>query len=196
MDIERAVVSKIVSSGQLEAALARGIRSDLFYDEECRDLFDYLSDYTRRYKSAPSLAAVKTDRPKFEFEHVSDSIDFLIDRFARVAKRRLANEMVVELAKACDDPKRAENIDQEFLEVSRKLAQLVPSQEVASFTTGMEKRIDEYELRAKNGSTKGISFGFPKLDEWTKGGIKRHQFVTVAGFTGTGKSTLLRVCAF
>ena len=194
MDVERALVSKIITTGQLETALARKVRSDLFYDDECREVFDYLSDYATRYNVPPSLEAVKEDHPKFDIEHVQDPLDALIDRFIKLAKRRLANEMVVELAAACDDPERAENIDLEFLEVSKKLAMLVPSTEYARFNE-MGKRIDEYEQRKAEGKQRGIPFGFPSLDAWT-GGIKDHQLVTVAGFTGTGKSTLLKVCAF
>ena len=41
----------------------------------------------------------------------------------------------------------------------------------------------------------GVPFGFRSLDEWT-GGIQPHEFVSVAGFSGLGKSTLLIVLAF
>lgn len=197
MDTERALVSKLVTTGQLEKAMSRGIREDLFRDEDCRKAFAYLRDYTRRYNCPPSPDFFKDDNPDFDIEHTQDPLPALLDRFILLAKRRFGQEQVMELAKVCDDPERANEIEQSFLEVSRKLATLVPSSEVASFAGGMDARIDEYEERVKEGDVKGISFGpFPQLDEWTKGGIKKHQFVTVVGFTGTGKSTLLKSTAF
>jgi replicative DNA helicase len=194
VDYERALISKIVSTGQLEEVISKGIRSDLFADDDLRDMFEYLSDFARRYNAPPSMEAVKSDKPDFEFAHVTDSLDYIIDRFVVLAKRRLANEMVIELASACNDPQRSEHIDLEFLEVSRKLATLVPSVQVARFSD-MEKRIDEYEQRVKDGKKTGVPFGFDRLDELT-GGIQPHEFVTVSGFSGLGKSTMLMKIAF
>ena len=193
MDVERALISKIVTTGNLGEAISKGVRSDLFHDDELREMFIYLSDFARRYNSPPSELAIQNDKPDFEFERVPDDLSYLIDSFVNLAKRRLANEMVLELAAACNDPERSQNIDLEFLEVSRKLATLVPSTQVSRFSD-MEKRVDEYEEKVKDGKRFGIPFGFEKLNRLT-GGIQPHEFVTVCGFSGLGKSTMLmRMC--
>lgn len=194
MDVERVLITKIITTGLLEDAISKGLRDDLFYDDECREMWDYLREHMMKYKSPPSLAAVKADMPNFELEHVQDSLEYLIDRFIRVAKRRLANEMVVELAQACDDPERSDNIDQEFLEVSRKLATLIPSTEVSRYSDA-DKRIKEYEKKKKEGDKFGVTLGMPTLDLWT-GGLQPHEFATVAGFSGLGKSTFLGNTSF
>lgn len=211
MDIERALVSKIVTTGQVEEAVSRGIREDLFADDEARDLFGFLTRHMQKYKTPPSISAVKTELeealvmlkdnkkvrrfPTLQIEHVEDALEYVTDRFINLAKRRLANEMVLELAAACDDPERSKDIDLEFLEVSRKLATLVPSTKVSKFKEGMEARIDAYEKRAKDDVSLGVPFGFPTLDSLT-GGMQAHEFITVAGFSGLGKSTFLMVTAF
>jgi replicative DNA helicase len=195
VNLEKLLISKVISTGNLQEAVSQGIRSDLFADDECRDMFDYLLEHVRRYKTSPSLRVVKTDRPKFEHEEITESLDWLIDKFKILAKRRLANEMVLELAKACDDPERAANIDIEFLEVSRRLATLVPSTQVNRFKADMDKRIDDYEAKVKKGEPTGVPFGFPTLDEWT-GGMQPHEFATVAGFSSVGKSSLLMATGF
>jgi hypothetical protein len=45
------LVSKIISTGQLEDAISKGVRPDLFADDECREMFEYVTDHARRYKS-------------------------------------------------------------------------------------------------------------------------------------------------
>jgi replicative DNA helicase len=204
MDVESALISKIVTTGNLEDVVAKGIRADHFASDDCRDLFLFLTDHTRRYKTPPTPDAVRDhiedaakDSPirGFVVEPVDDQLPYLTDRFIVNVKRRMANDHVMELAAALDDPQRSKNIDLEFLEVSRKLATVVPSTSVARFSD-MEKRIDEYERRVKEGDTMtGVPFGFPRLDTLT-GGIQPHEFVTIAGFSGLGKSTLLGAIAF
>lgn len=195
MDVERALVCKIIASGQLEEAVARGLREDLFRDEECRDVYGWLLAHQRKYRTPPSMAAVRSEKPKFEFLHLDDSLPYLMDRFVVLAKRRLAQEMVVELAHACDDPIRSENIDLEFLEVSRRLATIVPNTRVSKFKADMDRRIKEYEREAEEGKPPGVPFGFPWLDNVT-GGLQRHEFATVAAFSGVGKSSFLIALAF
>jgi replicative DNA helicase len=194
MDIERALVTKLVFTGQIEEAISRNINEDHFADEECRDMYRYLVSHTRKYKSCPSLEVAKTDRPDFEWLQMQDSLDFLLDRFTVQVKRRMADDILVEVAQAADDRERAENIDIELLEAAQKLIQVIPSGKVARYSE-MEQRIVEQERRQAEGRHPGIPFGFPTLDRLTDG-IKRHELISVLGFTNVGKSTLLRVLAF
>ena len=53
----------------------------------------------------------------------------------------------------------------------------------------------EYEERAAEGKKIGVPFGYPTLDDWT-GGVQSHELVTIAGFSGLGKSTMLMSLAF
>jgi len=195
VDIERSLVAKIISTGQLEDAISKGVRADLFADDECREIFQFLMDHVHRYKSPPSQKAVEMEKPNFEWMHVQDPLDYLIDRFTQLAKRRFANEQVIELAKFCDDPQEAPNLDTHFLEASRSLATLIPSVQVHRFIGDMHKRIEGYEQRKAEGHKFGLPWGFPTLDKWTKG-FRRTDYNVVCGFTGTGKTTTLKVVAF
>lgn len=200
MNVEEVLVSKIATTGKIEDVLAQGIRGDHFADESCRDLFLWMNNHTRRFKTPPSIEAVETkikETPElrgFEIIHSDDALDYIVERFITNVKRRLGDDMLVELAEALNDANRARDIDLEFLEASRKLATIVPSTRVSRFSD-MERRIDEYEKRQQEDKPTGVPFGFPTLDEWT-GGIQPHEFVTVSGFSGLGKSTLLMVLAF
>jgi replicative DNA helicase len=194
MDLERLLISKVVFTGQIEAAMARKIVPKHFYDDECRDMYEYLIDHVRRYKSTPSLDAVKHDRPDFDWLQTEQTIEWVIDRFAVQVKRKVANDAIDELARAADDRERSENIDLEFLNVAQNLIMDLPSGKIDRFSE-VERRIKEYEERKKLGKPEGIPYGLPTLDRAT-GGIHPWQLVTILAFTNVGKSTLLRAIAF
>jgi replicative DNA helicase len=197
MDAERALVSRIITSGQLDAVIAKGINPDHFMagaDGGCREVYMKILAHNRKYKGPPSPEAFRQMEPGFELLHMTDSIEWICDRFIVLVKRRLANMMIEELAVAADDSERQENIDLEFLDAARRLATVVPSSAVANFRD-METRVDEYEKMVAEGIKPGIAFGFPTLDSWT-GGMQPHEMVTVAAFSGVGKSTLMWQIAF
>jgi replicative DNA helicase len=202
VDYEAALLSKVITTGRLEDVVAKGIRPEHFADDSCRELFLYLTDYARRYKDLPSIRMVSdhidsTDELRgFEIDHIEDNLEALTDKFIVIIKRRMANDAVIELANVLDrgDDERTKDIDLEFLEIARNLATVVPSTKVARFSD-MDKRIIEYRRRKAEGKPTGIPFGFPTLDRMT-GGLQPHEFVTIAGFSGLGKSTLLGVLAF
>lgn len=194
MDLERVLISKILYTGQVEAALSRSITTEHFYDDECRELYEYIVDHARRYKSTPSLDAVKHDRPAFEFIQTPETIEWVVDRFTNQVKRKVANEMLIELSHAADDRDRSENIDLEFLEVAQNLILALPTGKIEKFSDA-EKRIERYEERKAKGKPPGIPYGYPTLDR-KLGGLRPHELVTVLGFTNVGKSTLLRSFAF
>lgn len=194
MDLERVLVSKIVSTGQIEAALARNITADHFYDDECRAMYEYLVNFARVYKSTPSLDAVRHEKPDFEFIPVQETIEWVIDQFAVQVKRKEANESIDELARAADDPERAQNIDLEFLNIAQNLITALPSGHVDRFSE-VDKHIREYEERKAQGKPMGIPYGLPTLDKATKG-LHPWQLATVLAFTNVGKSTLLRALTF
>src|SRR4051812_44224445 len=130
MDTERALVSKVIHTGEIETVISRGIQEDHFADEECKEVFEALIRHVRRYKTPPSVKAIKEKFPEFELEISKDSTAFLIDQFVIKVKRRFANESILMLDEAADDPEKAKDIDIHFLDVARQLATIVPSTEV------------------------------------------------------------------
>ena len=91
-----------------------------------------------------------------------------------------------DLAEAIDDPEQVGEIDALFLEKSRELSQVVPVAQISQFKD-MDRRIASYE-RGED-SYEGINMGIPEFDFITSG-IQPHEYVTISGFSGTGKSTL------
>src|SRR4051794_13033673 len=118
MDAERALVSKMIQSGELDLVVSRGIQEDHFADEECKEVYEYAIWHTREYGEPPSVTAVKNKFPDFELEVSSDAISYLLDQFIVKVKRRFANDSLLALAEMAEDPTKAEEIDIHFLDVS------------------------------------------------------------------------------
>jgi replicative DNA helicase len=194
MDVERSLVSRIIATGEIENVIARGIDGDHFADDECRDVYEYSISHLKKYKGAPTMRVIKDKFPAFEPELSEDSVDYLVDRHIVNVKRRLANEAIVSLAEAAEDPERAEEIDIEFLDISRQLATVVPTTAVARFSD-MHGRIDRYKKDKKEGNVWGVRMGIPAIDEKTFG-IQPHELIVCAGWQGTGKSTLMQHIGF
>lgn len=193
-DYERSLVTRIIQTGEIENVIARGIDEDHFADEECQEVYGYAIDHLKKYKTAPSMKAVKEQFPAFDPELSEESIDYLIDKHIVNVKRRMANDAILALAEAAEDDSRAEEIDIEFLDIARQLATIVPTTAVARFSD-MHKRIDQYKIDKKEGNIWGIRMGIPALDEKTFG-IQPHELIVCAGWQGTGKSTLMQHIGF
>lgn len=195
-DWQSKLVSKVTLHGGIEKALAKGIESDHFEDEqEEQKIWDFLLNHVRKYKSSPSPEAVKESFPEYKWEIITDPLDYVIDQFITSVKRRNAVKAFSELADIIDENEydTISHIDEIFIEKAQELAQVIPSTNISKFSN-MNQRIDLYKARKAEGITPGIPFGIRKLDEDTLG-LQPHQYVTISGFTGLGKTTLGLVLA-
>jgi replicative DNA helicase len=191
VDYERLLISKLAQTGRIQSALTDGIRSDHFTDSSLGEIYDFLASHARRYKQAPSFATVRKEFPNHNFELSDESHEYLRDEFIKQVKKRNAITALRDLAGIIEGGNVSE-IDQLFLEKSRELAQLVPSSSLHRFSN-MKDRIEEY--LANEESQHGIKMGIPAFDALTQG-IQPHEYITIAGWQGTGKSTLAQWMLF
>ncbi len=192
MDYERKLINAVAQRSNVESLLLDGIREEHFADEEHIEIFKFMTAHFRKYKSSPSLEVVQNEFPGHLFETEQDTLQYLKDEFMKVVKRRYAMIAVHELADALDDDELVGDIDALFLEKSRELAQIVPVTQLSKFSD-MDKRITSYE--AGEDVLDGIYMGIPDFDFLTSG-IQPHEYVTISGFSGTGKSTLAQWMLF
>lgn len=192
MDYERLLINKASTSGNIEPLLSAGIREEHFVVDGHKPIFSYMVEHFRNYKISPSIETLRTRFPDHLFEICTDSISYLIDEFLKLVKRRHAMAAIVDLAEAANDTNLVGDIDSLFLEKSRELAQIVPSQKMSKFSE-MEDRIHKYEIGED--LIHGIEMGIPDFDFITAG-IQPHEYVTISGYTGVGKSTLAQWILF
>lgn len=152
-----------------------------------------MADHARQYRQAPSFSTVRDQFPDHNFEFVDESLDYIRECFIKGVKRRHAIDEIRLLVEAIDNPREGVEIDSMFLESARNLATVVPSSKLHRFKD-MDQRIEKYETEDPN-LNKGIFTNIPLLDDLTQG-IQPHEYVTIMGWTGTGKSTLAQWLLF
>lgn len=193
MDFEKLLLTKTAQTGKIDNILLSGIEETHFFDNEHKNIYNYLKDHYRTYKQSPSFQTVREEFPLYNFELTNDSIEYLKSKFLIQVKRRYATEAIRELASCIDNPSLVEDIDSLFLEKSRSLSQIIPHPSVDTFIGGMEERINKYESGEDLHS--GIKMGIPEFDDLTLG-IQPHEFVSILGFSSIGKSTLGQMMVF
>ena len=194
MDAERGLISKIIQSGDLDTAIARGIELDHFADEECEEIYDFLLDHWRKYKSTATAKVVRKEFPDFKVAVDRNTLPYFIDQFVTTVKEREAIDLVRDFHEALEDPEQINEIELVALEMARKLVDVVPAPRVKKFSEGLE-RIKEYDKRKKEGMPPGVMMGIPSFDRETLG-AQPHELVTVVAYLGVGKSKLLQHVAY
>jgi replicative DNA helicase len=185
LDYERALINKVCQTGRVEDLMLVGLSDYHFEDETHKNIWQFVTDHTKKHKISPSFLVVKEKFPYHDFEITEDALSYIQGEFFKQVKRRNAIDSLRDLAAAIDDD-QIDNIDELFLEQSRRLAQTLPSQKVSRFSE-IDKRIQEYELGEE--ISRGIRMGIEAFDNITLG-IQPHEYITVSGWSGTGKSTL------
>lgn len=184
-DFERALISRVAKTGQINTLMAEGIREDHFASESVRKIWRFMTDHYRQYKIAPEFDTVYAEFPDFNFETSGESVQYLKDRFKKEVMYRYGAEAVIRISEELSNPESSLEVDELFLEESRRLATILPTAKLHAFKD-MEQRIFEYENPQEE---KFIRTGIPQVDNLTFG-IQPHEYVTIFGTTGAGKSTL------
>lgn len=193
MDTGRAVLTCALQTGNISTLLAKGIEGKHFVNtksgEEVRKVFDFSTQHARKYGVSPSLQLVKNNFPEWRGEPSSDPLEALADQFLNDVRRRFFAAKVLELAQAENNPDNWAKLDEIMLDAARDLAGIIPSGQVSRVRAEMQERIDQYEIDKAEGKKPGILCGIPLFDDLTDG-FQQGDIVTVAGFSGRGKSML------
>lgn len=193
MDSERSILSSALTSGSISTLLARGIEVKHFTNtksgDECKNVFSFAAHHARKYGVSPSQQIVKANFPNWHGEPSSDPLEALIDQFLNDVRRRYFSAKVMELAQAQGNPANWGKLDEIMLDAARDLATVIPSGQVSRVRAEMQERIDQYEIDKVEGKKSGILCGIPLFDDLTDG-FQQGEIVTVAGYSGRGKSML------
>jgi len=178
------------SPDAVEKAMGMGVEPVHFDDETCRSIWEFMRDHYVRYKASPSHGVLTDKFPDHSFEIVRDPTEYVVERFIKDVKRRMAMEAVRDIAGYIDDDVAVGNIEEMFLERARTLSTVVPAKRVSRFKD-VRDRIQAYHDRKLLGTVRGIPYGIRDIDDWTLG-IMPTDYVSIVGWQGIGKSTLMQ----
>ena len=194
MDAERELLSKVIHGLAIDELIGRGIEPDHFADAECRAVYQTMLAHNSRYGQPPGATAVRDAHPDFAPAVTQESMDYLCDRFIRAVKRRKAIELYRDFGDACDDPERVEEIEVVALEMAGQLMDIVPAPRIGRYSDA-DNRIQDYLRRLAKGEPPGMMTSFPEIDRATVG-VQQHEFVVVAGWQNSGKSSVMQRWAY
>lgn len=202
MDVERALVSRALRAQSLKAATERQIEPHHFLQRRHGDetkialpgeVYQWMLDHLRRFRSVPSLELARVRFTSFEFIESTDSLESIVEAMVALVNRRELITASRLLAEAADDPAKALRADIIAFEAASNLARAIPSTSVTLFSDSLS-RLALYQEREATGETPGISFCLPDLDSITYG-AQRNDLVVVEGFLGQKKSSwMVKVC--
>jgi replicative DNA helicase len=193
MDVERALLSKALASGEFPDVVARGIEAEHFADDELHDIYAWSADFMAKHKQPPSLDVVRGEFGGFSPLLTKDPMSYHLDRFVRLVKERLAVELVRGYHDALEDPDEIDEIELRALEMARELNEIIPTPKAQRLSEGGARR-QEYERRKKKKIQHGIKIGIPTFDDITLG-IQPHELLIFGGPPGGGKTTAIQYTA-
>lgn len=191
MAYEDKLISKAVQSESVEKLIAYGIEDRHFADFKSKEIWEFLTGHLKDYGVSPSFETFKEKFPEYDLDITTEPLDYIKDQFINEVKIRETKAALYDLGEILDtgETSTLESIDEIFLAKAQDLTQVIPSNRIGKFSD-MKNRIQAYKNMKKAGTNPGMLFGIPQLDEVTLG-LQNHEYITIAGNTGLGKSTLL-----
>lgn len=203
MDIERRIVSAMARTQSMKAALSHGLESHHFLQRKLGDespeplpgeVYDWMLEHLRRFKSVPSLELLRLRWPEFRVIDSTDSPGALLEEMMRLINRRLVGGYARKMAELADDPSRLLDAESIVFEHARELVREMPGSNATRYSDALSM-LDLYKEKAATGQTPGVSFGMQWLDDITYG-IQRHEMMIIEAFLGQRKSSwALKMCA-
>ena len=141
---ERALINRVARTGQINTLMAEGIREEHFSSDDVRKIWRFMTDHYRQYKIAPAFDTVYEQFPEWNFEISGESVAFLKDKFKKEVMYRYGAEAVMRISEELSNTESDQEVDQMFMEESRRLATILPTAKLHAFKD-MDKRIWEYE---------------------------------------------------
>jgi replicative DNA helicase len=197
MDVQHALLSKIVLHGELTAVVNARITGDFFTDDRYRRVYEYMSKHWQEYGVAPDASVMLAAYPAMEWEDHPQPVEYFIDALRERRKKSILTEGLA-LAAQHLQSQEPDSVDAMELALQDSLIQ-ARLETATSFDIDFTKSGPEIEklldLRMDDpGYLRGISTGFPGID-YVTGGLQPEQYLVLLGLPKSFKSATLLAMA-
>lgn len=197
-DVERRLLSKMVSQEDIQRVYDMGVREELFEDPYNRIMFGFMMNYWKSsaMKCAPTWVVMEAEYPSqpldVEVEETTQwCCEWLKKRFVvnttQDIIRRTAALLGEAQTSADGDPARA--LQTMWQEAYAAVQVTNPRSVRSDMSVNAQERRERYNRR-DDSELLGMSFGLAEVDEHTRG-LLPGELAAVAAYTKVGKSFLL-----
>ena len=197
MDVQHALLSKVILYGELTVVVNSRITGEFFTDDRYRRVFEYMTKHWQDYGVAPDASVMLAAYPAMQWEDHPQPIEYFIDALRERRKKSILTEGLAQAAQHMQS-QEPDAVDAMELAMQDSLIQArletATSFDIDFTKTGadVEKLLD---MRMDDpGYLRGISTGFPGID-YVTGGLQPEQYVVLIGIPKSFKSATLLAMA-
>jgi replicative DNA helicase len=190
-DNDLRLISRAVRTRDIQVLLERGFSADWLYDDEVRQVWNFIHSHYSKYGEVPSAVTVKDNFPTVRLLNVEDSLEYLVDQLIAYRRRQKTIEIVSDAATVLQESSDSETAVEVMQRGLAGLADASPTDtHDIDLTDNALSRFDEYmEIKTRPDGLLGLPTGFSLIDQAT-GGLQPGQLVTIIAPPKTGKSVL------
>lgn len=197
VDIQNAALSKIILDGDILPFIDAKIDENFFPDPEHLAVFEMVLEHYRKYSAAPSPEVIAKAYPTYKLSDYPEPTDYYLNQLQQDRKRVILTGAVQEYVERIDTDKHAPGaaLGDDLEHILRKgladAAHEISHGRDTDFFLSADRVVERIRERAADpDAIRGITTGFPTLDEIT-GGLQDQHLVTFVGLPKAGKSSIV-----
>jgi len=201
MDIEKSLVCHFVKLESFNEIWNKGIRSEHFFDDGVRELFDYSLDYYIRseFKQTVTQEFLETKFADYfvrnEWPEEEYLVAVLIEEMMAKYRKATTQSVLLKAANALEDDPEV-GISIALASLSKIQNDTSTRERLEVYGEGYERRVNSYldEVANPTKDKKGIYLGWDSLNDHVYG-IQKGELAVVVGIPNVGKSWVGSVIA-
>jgi replicative DNA helicase len=192
MDLENALISKVIESGDLRLVVDNKITPEFFYNKN-KLVFSMMLRHYREYRKSPSLEAIQREFGDFTPENTTEPIEYYVDQIRKRYKRNMIITGIKEVAGKLENETEDE-AELYLYQLTSRLATEVKLTKDLNYALDIESRKERYLHKKEHCGVDGIPTLITPVDDIT-GGAHGGELITILGQPGTGKTWIELVIA-
>jgi hypothetical protein len=196
-NVECGLISKVISTGNIEIVIEEGISSKQFTGQ-WRNIFRYVQNYFYENGKVPTKEMVRRYFPTVKFASKKElkrttTMTWVKELHRKNKHNRMTEgvELIIEKLEAMDEI----GAEEEFTKTLKVISEMVVGKKDFNLTKDIKALKKDYEKVEKLGGMVGIPTGIKGLDRILCG-VESGQLVTIFGKPVTGKTWLLLIVLY